>query len=394
MSSPQDHHADKAQLDDGFIKDRVARCSYTRQLGDLVSDVPAFKRGAAQNAKRLKKKKNKVAAVSKLSVTDRDWFETPTEIRDNCFIFQGDFEFPVAGVRSINAESLRSLQDVKCESSECGTDVLGFKDKETGELIARVVPERQLADIKWVRTAMDKFLPQIFDAKTDPTMAEIDPSSAFGAIYRQVHPDDNWKPHAIMVGHRHSYDREGIDRYKCKHSVHKNEAERLEKIARDVVDACELWSNRSLDKTEDTLAKAAMKEFELPVIGKASTQVHVRRNFFSPVHTCEDVYFCTVGVRRSPQMPTSEMPEQGTPLHYVCFPRYGIKIPLASGEVLLFNPQTPHCVTQSLHKDTYIYSSSVSEKTIASIGTAEFKRKLAEWSTTLEEPAKKRHRST
>jgi hypothetical protein len=46
-------------------------------------------------------------------------------------------------------------------------------------------------------------------------------------------------------------------------------------------------------------------------------------------------------------------------LAYFCFPRLGIAVPLCSGDVLMFNPQEPHCLSSRCHIEHEIVCMSI-----------------------------------
>ena len=84
----------------------------------------------------------------------------------------------------------------------------------------------------------------------------------------------------------------------------------------------------------------------------------IARGYWSKVHIDDDYFFTYLSVLSSHDSQYDDV------LYYFCFPRYRIKIPLRTGDVLVFNPLDPHSCTNSKYDDAYIFSAYSSKKTV------------------------------
>jgi hypothetical protein len=71
-------------------------------------------------------------------------------------------------------------------------------------------------------------------------------------------------------------------------------------------------------------------------------------NYLSPAHTDED-FFYSVFTMNVKGVLTKDAPSysfDSSIIHYMCFPEYGVAVALRAGDVLLFNPQNYHCLSE------------------------------------------------
>ena len=102
---------------------------------------------------------------------------------------------------------------------------------------------------------------------------------------------------------------------------------------------------------------------KLPLVGNQkeigiATQFSIGLNYWSPVHTDDDFFYTILSCLCSSDADDNEI------LYYFYFPDYGIKIPLRSGDIIVFNPLIRHCCSNPRQRDAYIFSAYVSEKTV------------------------------
>ena len=85
----------------------------------------------------------------------------------------------------------------------------------------------------------------------------------------------------------------------------------------------------------------------------------VGRNVFLNVHTDEDYFWSLVSVV------TNDVPlVDGPVLLYMCFPTLGTAVALRNGDLLMFNPLIPHCVSTRCNDETEVYCLSMYMKSL------------------------------
>ena len=89
-----------------------------------------------------------------------------------------------------------------------------------------------------------------------------------------------------------------------------------------------------------------------------ATALAVGENYWSRSHTDQDFYFTSLSVLSKHHCDNNKI------LYYFIFPMYKIMVPMASGDVLLFNPSITHSCSNPSLPDSYIFSSYVSKKTV------------------------------
>ena len=85
----------------------------------------------------------------------------------------------------------------------------------------------------------------------------------------------------------------------------------------------------------------------------------VGRNVFLNVHTDED-YFWTLTTVVTDEIPTTNSPI----VLYMCFPTLGTAVGLRNGDLLMFNPLIPHCVSTRCNPNTEVYCVSMYMKSL------------------------------
>jgi hypothetical protein len=87
------------------------------------------------------------------------------------------------------------------------------------------------------------------------------------------------------------------------------------------------------------------------------------RNVYLPLHTDQDYFLSAVVIY-------SEHRTGNSILQYFCFPTRGKCIPLRNGDVLLFNPQIPHCISSPTSTKPDVFSISAYLKTLVVSGNS------------------------
>ena len=89
-----------------------------------------------------------------------------------------------------------------------------------------------------------------------------------------------------------------------------------------------------------------------------AVQFSAGKGYWSPAHTDDDWMHTYLSVLSSKSTHHNEI------IYYFCYPEYNIKIPIKSGEVIVFNPLKIHCCTNSLYDDSFISLAYVSKKSV------------------------------
>lgn len=113
--------------------------------------------------------------------------------------------------------------------------------------------------------------------------------------------------------------------------------------------------------TMPSLTSAIPKKIKGPVEKKHrhfATSISIGCNYWPLSHTDQDVYNTAV------TCVSGEVDDLEKVIHNFVFPEYNVRVPMRSGEVLLFNPKIQHCLSNPRGKDTYSASCYVPRKTI------------------------------
>jgi hypothetical protein len=87
------------------------------------------------------------------------------------------------------------------------------------------------------------------------------------------------------------------------------------------------------------------------------------RNTFLPLHTDMDFFLSAVAVHTNRQT-------GNVVLQYFCFPTLGISVALRNGDVLLFNPTIPHCISSPTSNRYEVFAMSAYLKSLVVSGNS------------------------
>ena len=174
-------------------------------------------------------------------------------------------------------------------------------------------------------------------------------------------------------GYRFAYTPDGkVGEYKYADLPHvgKEEREALIKEVRDsigsFVDDLERFAKPLFLQLSGEILSQIHKVrtvINLPSVGKEkeigiATQFSIGLNYWSPIHTDDDFFYTILSCLCSSDEDEDKI------LYYFYFPDYGIKVPLRSGDIIVFNPLIRHCCSDPCLPGAYIFSAYVSEKTV------------------------------
>jgi len=104
------------------------------------------------------------------------------------------------------------------------------------------------------------------------------------------------------------------------------------------------------------------KFLKLPTVGTTddsiATQLAIGCNYWSQWHRDPDYYFTFLSCMCKEEKYNEEL------IYYFVFPEYKLKVPMRSGDVLVFNPTKIHSCTNCKLPDSHIFSAYVSQKTV------------------------------
>lgn len=75
------------------------------------------------------------------------------------------------------------------------------------------------------------------------------------------------------------------------------------------------------------------------ICGGIGTQLAIGSNYISPCHTDKDCFYSILSVMSGVGTPV----DSNSVLYFFVFPEHKIKVPMRAGDVIVFNPATPHC---------------------------------------------------
>lgn len=90
-----------------------------------------------------------------------------------------------------------------------------------------------------------------------------------------------------------------------------------------------------------------------------TTQFGVATRFCSSVHCDNDYNYSTLSA-----ISYDKNVNPDDVIYYFTFPTYDITIPIYNGMILIFDPTIPHCCSNPMFNETYIFSCYVSKKTV------------------------------
>ena len=98
--------------------------------------------------------------------------------------------------------------------------------------------------------------------------------------------------------------------------------------------------------------------------GIVAIQFSAGQDYWSQAHVDNDYFFTYLSAVSAEEKDHKEV------MYYFCYPEYKLKIPIKSGEVLVFNPLKLHSCSNCRYNNSFIFSSYVSTKSVttATIG--------------------------
>ena len=174
----------------------------------------------------------------------------------------------------------------------------------------------------------------------------------------------------------------GVSNYAWKPDTKDEDKEKIEKVMAKLELQMEKCT-RAVDggMIESTVAAEAVKLIDLPApssepegsdenLSKRTyqappyqfgTALSVGENYWSPTHIDPDFYFtCVIFIA-----PESQAKQRyNDVLHYFCFPDYKIKVPMRSGETLIFNPSVAHACSNPRFRNSFAASNFCPIKTV------------------------------
>eukprot|EP00536_Pseudo-nitzschia_multiseries_P011441 jgi/Psemu1/28894/gm1.28894_g len=112
-----------------------------------------------------------------------------------------------------------------------------------------------------------------------------------------------------------------------------------------------------VDNEMDVLSQILTRT-QLNAIGQQALAFSIGRNYHYRCHVDDDMYYTRLAVIAPSGVPPDEV------IYYFVFPTYHIKVPLRSGDTLLFNPLVFHSCSNPQYEGCYIMSAYVSRKTV------------------------------
>eukprot|EP00536_Pseudo-nitzschia_multiseries_P019199 jgi/Psemu1/59443/gm1.59443_g len=109
---------------------------------------------------------------------------------------------------------------------------------------------------------------------------------------------------------------------------------------------------------ETTVMNEVVNCTTLNAIGHHATAFAIGKDYHSKCHTDADMFYTRLTVIAPKHVSDEEV------IYYFGFPTYGVKVPLRSGDTLLFNPLVLHCCSNPKYEGCYIMSAYVSRKTV------------------------------
>ena len=134
-------------------------------------------------------------------------------------------------------------------------------------------------------------------------------------------------------------------------AVYKKTSEEDVKALNNLAKGMEYLFRMNGDVKAVNLAEAIPSVVEYPAIGRCKiySGLATGTNVYLPVHVDKDFISSLVMVLKR------EACEQDDEVvAYFCFPELGTAVPLRPGDVLIFNPREPHCLSSRCHADDEI----------------------------------------
>lgn len=347
--------------------------------GKLLYPVKVARRIKRKFARRSKSKTRIFLALSKLPASECTYFE-PDEATGpdgGCFIVQGEHQSPIPGVQLVNVDNLKTVDEL----SPDGVKYCGVKDVDSGELVFYKVPRTEVLQLKQHNERIGWCFGGLLDNMNLQNRGKKAESVA-GMVLEKIGVKKRLR--SVFFGYRQAYNLKPVATYGFRTKAAEKLVRLLQQAGEEIAMLFESMTHRVVDIHETIRYAAAIEEHDIPTIGLTASQISLSDNYCSPVHTDKDAFFCTLGARVPTRKENDDrnLPDDAeTVLLYFCFPRYGVKVPIRHGDLILFNSKTPHCATQSLFDDTQIFSCFLSNRTTG-FATTKSKRRRTTGSTT------------
>ena len=167
----------------------------------------------------------------------------------------------------------------------------------------------------------------------------------------------------VCFGHRKDPLGSGVGQYCFRSDTSESEIQWINHAIGEMVTKLEAATRLCLDESCDGESFQELQNvFCLPSIAKGtlSTQFSVGVEYWSRSHSDDDFFYTTLSCLSDDPDDCDEV------LYYFVFPKWGVAVPLRSGDIIAFNPREEHCCTNPSLANSLIFSAYVSAKTVCS----------------------------
>ncbi len=279
-----------------------------------------------------------------------------SEFPKNLFCYQewsGTDGTPVAPIESGTVEDISGYVDL---DSSYAADLIVVDECDGTFVVAKMSRQKssQMGGKKFwkeTRTSMTEVI------KSKPDIHRGDKNGGHNSRY-------------TCFGHRKEQKKSGeLGEYTFKSNTSAGEAEQINCKIDKLVGKMELvGSNLTSQMPEHKHFVECKKKLDLPSVATGqdalATQFSVGQDYWSKGHIDKDAFFTLLSALSANNENHDEV------LYYFCYPEYKLKIPIKSGDLIVFNPLKFHSCSNCKFKNSFIFSAYVSEKTFmtAAIG--------------------------
>eukprot|EP00536_Pseudo-nitzschia_multiseries_P017003 jgi/Psemu1/48898/gm1.48898_g len=148
--------------------------------------------------------------------------------------------------------------------------------------------------------------------------------------------------------------------YVFKNNVDSTTKDNLEQKALHIVKEMQLCLTpmSKFVNLETTVMNEVFRRTTLNAIGHHATAFSFGKDYHSKCHIDADMFYTCLIVIAPMHVSDDKV------IYYFVFPIYGVKVPLKSGDTLLFNPLVLHSCSNPKYEGCYIMSAYVSRKTV------------------------------
>jgi hypothetical protein len=252
-----------------------------------------------------------------------------------------------------------SLDDMKIsvrsswDDMEMGVYLVGTDNNDEEVLLAVLLPRREANKMKKQRSIFRKALDAIVNTKNDVSRGGDNEGKS--KCYK-------------LFGFRKQPLGKDVGEYAFKSDVALEDMQFARKEVANYVSLLEELAKPYLspqDRSGFSKMKATMG---LPATSQEddgfATQFAVALDYWSPQHIDEDFFWTILSVLDKNMSCSKEKI-----LHWFVFPEFNLRVPLCSGDILIFNPLVTHGCSNQTEDDTFIFSAYVSSKTVAACGS-------------------------